>query len=218
MSFQYTSGDPSHLTGGANASMSDIQGPFTDLKTFLNNRIAAIPTLVSSLPVSPADGQEIYYQADATNGVIWHLRYRAASASSFKWECVGGGYWKVAEQTNAANVSTIGGSWSDLTTNVDWVATISGEFEVLSYSNLAHNGSGTAVMGMGVATTAGSPVDGGQFAIAPAVAATIRHWQFGVPMTAGTTYRLRYVAVGGALSGATATGTRNFRIRPIRVG
>src|SRR5262245_59117871 len=27
--------------------------------------------LVSSLPGSPTDGQEVYYLADATNGVIW---------------------------------------------------------------------------------------------------------------------------------------------------
>lgn len=88
--FDYTSGNPNNLVGGASASMADIQGPFTDLKTFLNNRIAAVPTLVSSLPVSPVDGQEIYFQADGTNGIIWHLRYRAASASAYKWEFVGG--------------------------------------------------------------------------------------------------------------------------------
>lgn len=48
------------------------------------------PTFVTNLPSSPVDGQEIYYQADATNGVIWHLRYRTGSASSYKWEFVGG--------------------------------------------------------------------------------------------------------------------------------
>src|SRR4051812_17764974 len=90
MAFQYTSGDPSHLVGGGNASMADIQGEFNDIKTFLNARIAAIPTLVSSLPVGPVDAQEIYYLADAANGVVWHLRYRAASASTYKWEFVGG--------------------------------------------------------------------------------------------------------------------------------
>lgn len=45
---------------------------------------------VTALPSNPVDGQEIYYAADATNGVIWHLRYRAASSSSYKWEFVGG--------------------------------------------------------------------------------------------------------------------------------
>jgi hypothetical protein len=45
---------------------------------------------VTTLPSTPADGQEVYYGADATNGRIWHLRYRAASASSYKWEFIGG--------------------------------------------------------------------------------------------------------------------------------
>lgn len=51
----------------------------------------AAPALVSSLPGSPYDGQEIYYSADPTNGVVWHLRYRSAAAGSYKWEMVGGG-------------------------------------------------------------------------------------------------------------------------------
>lgn len=50
-----------------------------------------LPTYQTSLPGSPTDGDEIYYAADATNGVIWHLRYRSASASAYKWEYIGGG-------------------------------------------------------------------------------------------------------------------------------
>lgn len=48
------------------------------------------PTRVTALPASPFDGQEIYYVADDTNGVVWHFKYRSASASSYKWEFVGG--------------------------------------------------------------------------------------------------------------------------------
>ena len=48
------------------------------------------PSLVSALPSSPGDGQEVYYQADATAGVVWHLRYNAFSASAYKWEFLGG--------------------------------------------------------------------------------------------------------------------------------
>lgn len=48
------------------------------------------PTFVTSLPASPADGQEVYFLADATYGVVWHLRYRAGSSSAYKWEFVGG--------------------------------------------------------------------------------------------------------------------------------
>ena len=47
--------------------------------------------LVTSLPSSPVDGQECYYQnaAMATDGLVWHLRYRSAGGT-YKWEFVGG--------------------------------------------------------------------------------------------------------------------------------
>lgn len=48
--------------------------------------LASAP-LVTSLPGSPVDGQEVNYLADATNGVVWHLVYRAASG---KWLMSGG--------------------------------------------------------------------------------------------------------------------------------
>lgn len=49
---------------------------------------------VSTLPTSPTDGQEIYYQASGdmtTQGVTWHLRYRSAARSGAgAWEYLGG--------------------------------------------------------------------------------------------------------------------------------
>jgi hypothetical protein len=38
--FSYVSGNPSNLTGGGLASMVDVQGPFTDIRTVLNNGAA----------------------------------------------------------------------------------------------------------------------------------------------------------------------------------
>jgi hypothetical protein len=52
----------------------------------LNTLVAA----GTALPSSPGDGESFYYIADTTNGVVWHLRYRSASASAYKWEFVGG--------------------------------------------------------------------------------------------------------------------------------
>lgn len=60
--------------------------------------LLAASTLVTSLPSSPVDGQIIDYVADSTNGVVWRFRYRAASASAYKWEFIGG----------AANYSYVG--------------------------------------------------------------------------------------------------------------
>jgi microcystin-dependent protein len=54
--------------------------------------VSATPPLVSALPASPIDGQECYLQtaAMAAVGAVWRLRYRAASASAYKWESLGG--------------------------------------------------------------------------------------------------------------------------------
>lgn len=46
------------------------------------------PPYVSTLP-SGAEGMEVYYVADDTNGVVWHLRYDAAEAT-YNWRFVGG--------------------------------------------------------------------------------------------------------------------------------
>lgn len=56
----------------------------------LETQPVAKPPLVTSLPGSPANADEVYLLASDTLGVVWHLRYRAASASAHKWEFVGG--------------------------------------------------------------------------------------------------------------------------------
>lgn len=54
------------------------------------------PPLRTTLPATAIDGQELYLQAWADAGVIWHLRYRAfnadgtPNANAYKWEYVGG--------------------------------------------------------------------------------------------------------------------------------
>jgi hypothetical protein len=48
------------------------------------------PPLVTALPGSPVDGQEVYLLVDEANGVSWHMRYRAAAAAPRKWEFLGG--------------------------------------------------------------------------------------------------------------------------------
>lgn len=99
--YSLTAGTPenvNNLTANLNALRDGVNtidtaqianGAVTNAK--LADKIPAKPTYETALPSSPVDGQEIYYAASATNGVIWHLRYRSGSSSSYKWECVGGG-------------------------------------------------------------------------------------------------------------------------------
>lgn len=49
--------------------------------------IAPPPPVVTTLPASARDGQDIYLKP--TTETIWHLRYNASSASPYKWEAVG---------------------------------------------------------------------------------------------------------------------------------
>lgn len=76
--------------------LSDPADVPADLKALAERLDVAVPAaavpppLVTALPGGAVDGQEIYYLADATNGVIWHLRYRLGSGSPYKWEFLGG--------------------------------------------------------------------------------------------------------------------------------
>jgi hypothetical protein len=42
------------------------------------------------LPATPFDGQVFDLIVDAAKGIVWRLRYRTASASTYKWEFIGG--------------------------------------------------------------------------------------------------------------------------------
>lgn len=53
-----------------------------------------VTTYGTTPPASPNDGDIWMFPADTTNGVMWQFRYRAASASAYKWEFVGGSPWK----------------------------------------------------------------------------------------------------------------------------
>lgn len=64
------------------------------------------PPRVTSLPVGPADQQECVYVADATNGVLWHLKYNAGSASAYKWEFMGGAAMRAEVLTDQAASGT----------------------------------------------------------------------------------------------------------------
>ena len=72
-------------------------------------------SLVSVLPSSPADGQEVYFQnaAMATDGLIWHLRYRAAAPGSYKWEFIGGSpLYVVRRERESIGTNQ---AWADIT-------------------------------------------------------------------------------------------------------
>jgi hypothetical protein len=90
---------------------------------------------VTSLPSSPIDQQECIYVADATLGVKWHLRYRLASGSSYKWEMVGGadllaevagGLVDTTLSTGGVFAAPAGGPTLTIPLAGDWLVTVGG--------------------------------------------------------------------------------------------
>lgn len=81
----------------------------TGFTAYTEYREDAVPPMdiVSALPGSPFDGQEIYYQnaTMATAGTVWHFRYRAGGGT-YKWEYLGGGELNAVNTTSGTAAST----------------------------------------------------------------------------------------------------------------
>lgn len=118
------------------------------------------PQAVTTLPSGtgfPFDGQEIYFVADATNGIVWHLRYRAAASGSYKWERVGGSPL-TSEVATFSNLSpTSYTNWSGPAITVP----VAGDYEItLGFRPYKFDaGKGTAYMSFAVGATAAVDAD-----------------------------------------------------------
>lgn len=60
----------------------------------------------TTLPSNPVDGQECYYLADATNGVVWHLKYVSSLSGTSKWTCIGGSPLFSKQTSNGSTTAT----------------------------------------------------------------------------------------------------------------
>lgn len=88
------------LTSGDTVLSGNIQGiqqnqaVVWDGQKFVPSRASSIPlstySSVSSPPSSPQDGDLWYAASGLSDAPLWTFRYNASSASSYKWELVGG--------------------------------------------------------------------------------------------------------------------------------
>jgi hypothetical protein len=78
------------LNGGVDAAnIKDGSIGLAELSAAAQSAMGSPPQVVA-LPTNPTDGQEVYLLASTNLGVQWHMRYRQASTSTYRWECVGG--------------------------------------------------------------------------------------------------------------------------------
>jgi hypothetical protein len=173
--------------------------------------------IVSSLPASPVDGQMCYFQTSsmATDGIVWHLKYRAGSGSSYKWEFVGGSKWLKEVSTQETTAST---SYANLaTTGPTVTAPLAGEYVVFLSAEM-WDFTSPATVWMSYSVGAAAAVDADAIEISPNGGETAGAFHV-------TREKIKTLAASDALTAKykVNAGTGSFRYRviaiiPIRVG
>ena len=170
------------------------------------------PTYGTSLPASPADGQEAILVDSILNPTYqWRFRYNASSSSPYKWEFVGG-----SDKSHVIDTSEAIGTanaWANLATDGPlFTAPRAGEYRA-SYSLFCSSSDGSAAImygGICLGDTGALSYSGGQI------------WLGGVgavgevkqTLAAGETLKVRYFAVNTV---GKTFANRNLHIRPVRV-
>jgi hypothetical protein len=175
------------------------------------------PTYVTALPSAPVDGQEIYY-ATSQAGVIWHLRYNAASASAYKWEFVGGS--ELRQEQVTSDLMAGSGGWLEHPTNYGPRITVplAGDYDAHAKADMYGNTTaGLCSMGITIGATAPATTNLGQaYQVAGNWIVVSAMGRFNA-VAAGNDIRMRYQ--GDHTSGSYfGCGKRWLVVRPIRVG
>lgn len=176
-------------------------------------------TYVTSLPGSPTDGQVIHYAADATNGVIWQLRYRSGATGSYKWEFIGGPPLIARVDTSQSKSTT--GSYGDLTTVGPTVTTpLAGDYDVdigvfmASSANVANIANASYTIGA-TAPADADAIQAAWNASASTQGSTGHRRNRATAIAASTALKLQYKL---AAAGSTSFAGRWIAITPVRVG
>lgn len=179
--------------------------------------VADIP-VATSIPTSPADGDEFYYVANGTAGVVWSFRYRAASSSSYKWELVGGSF--LVARTNTLETETTTASYGDLSggaTGPSIVLPLAGDYEIQFGCACVNNTAGQSSIMAPQSTTTAAVDDNAILHTSGAANAFGNPARTDITFTgqsASETLIAKYKVTGG-------TGSylrRWIKCRPIRVG
>lgn len=166
---------------------------------------------VTSLPVSPIDGQVVDFVADGANGVVWQLRYRAASSSTYKWERIGGAAMQAEIQTAEASPGSSFGDCATVGPSV--VLPLGGDYDISFGCEMdtdATIGASSAAPKLGSAATNGNDSIYSYPGMILSPARTIRR----TGLASGATIKLQYQSPDTG----TTFGRRFLAVTPVRCG
>jgi hypothetical protein len=191
----------------------DVPRDVRALADKLDPIVATIP-VVTTLPASPYDGQVVAYAADAANGVLWQLRYRAAASGSYKWEFVGG--TPLISPWVGAHVDATGGVWQ--TTDCNVVVPLAGQYyartmaEATAPANAAYIWSTQlAISDVAIALTGGSVAGPNAGAVSTAHCIVIASPPFALAAGTRVDMQVKVEGVGGTFT------RRQIELTPVRV-
>lgn len=198
----------------SDTAIGDAQ--ITDVRPLAGVGDLGVP-LVDYLPTAlqAYDGQVIDYLADATNGVVWRFRYRAASGSSYKWEFIGG---PPLSSVVATSESRSNSSYGALTTPGPSVTVpLAGDYDISLAARMISPSGQLAQFSYDIGGT--GAVDGDALhagGSASTVDAFIGRPDNRKTIAAASTVLLaKYRSTSG---GAATFSDRRISIRPVRVG
>jgi hypothetical protein len=197
-------GDAATLAAGA------ITVPFFALRSM---PVGWIPLSATTLPKVGYDGQRTRAILDATNGIEWEFVYRAASASTFKWEAVGAGPTLKTFLLTSESTAVPNAGYNDFATPMFLTVPFAGDYDSEGGAGIVSTGTGAAyylAIKLGAAAT--SDNNSGQCAPSGGGAHTEAR---GTGLAAGDTIRLQGKHTFG-VGASIVTQNRYLAISPIR--
>lgn len=168
---------------------------------------------VASIPREPLDGDEIFYLADATNGVTWRFRYRAGSSSTYKWEFIGGPpLWELL----ATSESTTSTSYANLaTTGPDLTVPLAGDYDITIGATFSSTVSEIAIMSYAIGGAAAADSDSMRMGTGGGDQNSNTRTVRETGISASTAITAKYKSFGGA---SVTFFDRWMSITPVRIG
>lgn len=212
-----TAARPAAGTPGLVYYATDANALFYDIGT--SWRFIGAVGVVGALPPSPIDGQECYYEADAANLVVWHLKYRAAIGDAYKWQFVGG--QPITQYDGATVTPGYTGGWTgNLQPAITLPAAFGGIWRLRVKLDVGQTVAGVVGVYFGMEQASAPTVSifskwsGAQTSLSASTSCTVTFYGETVGLVAGAQMRMMALITGNGIQWYN----KSLEVAPVRVG